>query len=397
MSLPSAKTKGTPEPSSDSRDVAVDGEACPYPRPETDFSNWERLTLSDSRNLLRVLRLLSRKFSLGSVTEAIHALNADELRAEMEYYRSNDFRKRPNSFFRKPKELPKVCLSTPHPLSRGEIVDLLFRSHFTPKYRPFVSEFESFRDNQNVHARMWRHPNNEHLGTVIAIHGWFMGDQRINALTMMPGYFFRLGLNVILYELPYHGRRAPAASSDISLFPSARLARTNEGFAQAIFELRALAKWVASEDDKPLGAVGMSLGGYTAALWGSLDPLAFVVPVVPLVSIADMVWPILYETEKARHEMGLELEDLRAMYAVHCPLSYRPKVPLERRMIIAGTGDPIIPDTQPKQLWEHWDHARIHWFAGSHLGQIVESEALSHVRDFLRGLNLAHNDLLEVE
>ena len=93
---------------------------------------------------------------------------------------------------------------------------------------------------------------------------------------------------------------------------------------------------------------------------------------------------------------GLNLEDLKAIYAVHCPLSYQPKTPLAHRMIIAGLGDPIIPPSQPQMLWEHWAKPRIHWLQGGHIGQIVEGDALKQVHAFLLSLGLANRDPIDV-
>ena len=397
---PPSATSETEEVSSITR--RPDGEACPYPRANTDFSNWERLTLADRGSLLRVLRLLAKKFSWGSLADVVFRGDLKDMEDAIEYYRSTNFVRRPGSFFRRPKELPKVCLSEPYPLEHGEILDLMFRSGFAPRYKPFETEFYEYKENLNVHARMWRHPPGECLGTIVAVHGWFMGDQRMNALTMMPGFFYRLGLDVVLYELPYHGRRAPLGAENSSLFPSAHVARTNEGFGQAIYELRSIAEWVKQENGKPLGAIGMSLGGYTAALWASLDNLAFVIPVVPLVSIADLIWNMVNDFENSPVDtkkidlQGFDLARLRAIYAVHCPLSYQSKVPHSKQLIIAGRGDPVIPSSQPQLLWEHWHRPRIEWFEGGHLGQIVEGDALHQVHRFLFGLKLAHHELMDI-
>lgn len=372
------------------------GDVCPFPRQPTEFSNWEKLTLSDRADLLRALRVLAKKFSLGTLADTALSGDLSAMQDAAEFYKSIKVTKRASNFFRRPKQLPQVCLSEPHILGDGEVVDLLFESHFTPRFLPFKKEFLSYPDNKKVHARMWSHPSGRNLGTIIAIHGWFMGDQRINALTMVPGFFYRLGLNVVLYELPYHGRRAPLDGNGQSLFPSAHLARTNEGFAQAIYELRLLAAWLKSEKTNgEVGAIGMSLGGYTAALWASLDKLAFVIPVVPLVSVADLAWSLLNKIDDSRVG-GVTLEELRAIYAVHCPLSFRPKVPRDRQLIIASSGDPIIPEEHPRALWEHWEKPEIHWFDGGHLGQIVGESALQCVHQFLIANKFAYAEPLKL-
>ncbi len=403
MTVVRLKKVAPPEEVAGLRPTLSSDEVCPFPRPGTDFSGWEKLTLSDGGDLLRILRVLSRKFSWSSLADSVLDPGTSDMRAEIEFYKKTRFEKKPGTFFRRPKELPQVCLSEPFALSEGEVVDLLFQTNFQPRYKPFQDEFVACRTNQKVHARMWRHPPGKSLGRIIAIHGWFMGDHRMSALTLVPGFFYRLGLDVILYELPYHGRRMPITDGGKqSLFPSAHVARTNEGFAQAIYELRTLAAWLDAEEKKPIGAIGMSLGGYTAALWASLDPLAFVIPVVPLVSIADLVWdvfckrPVDADPAKTQELFGFSRDELHALYAVHCSLSYKPKVPLNRRLILAGIGDPIIPRTQPEMLWEHWEKPRIHWFEGGHLGQIAEANALLQVHQFLLSLKLAHPELLPI-
>lgn len=380
-------------------------EFCPYPRPETSLSNWEKLTLADNQEVIRVLKILTKKFSINTIAEKALAAENNTLNLEnaFKYYLSKKFSVNPKSFFPVPKELPKICFSAPASLSRGEVVDLVFQSNFVPSYGPFREEFSQHKENQKVYARMWRHPKGESLGTVIGVHGLFMGDPRINAVTLVPGFFFRLGLDVILYEMPYHGRRIPEGAKDVSLFPSSHIARTNEGFAQAIYDLRSLAAWTASKNDLPVGTFGISLGGYTSSLWASLDKLDFAISVVPLVSMSEFVWKFIQNETVANKikEQNLELaqikyEELSALYAMHCPLSYQPKLPKERRMIIASKDDPIIPIEQAELLWKHWDCPKVHWLSGGHLGQVVEDPALKALYEFFYENGLCHKEPLEI-
>ena len=78
-----------------------------------------------------------------------------------------------------------------------------------------------------------------------------------------------------------------------ALFPSANLVRTNEAFGQAVFDLRALAAYLRANGAPSVGAIGMSLGGYTTALWASVDPtLAFAnLEVGPTGLNLDIVYP----------------------------------------------------------------------------------------------------------
>lgn len=379
-------------------------ESCDYPRSPTPFSFWENLTLSDSSEIARALKLIARRFAqLVFTRESIDHSLGDGILETMAFYERLD-PSAPQLFYPRPACVPKVCVSYPHALSAGEVFDITFRSDFTPLYDPFRAEFAGYEENRTAHARIWKHAPGTSKGCVIAIHGWFMGDQRINALALVPGFFFRLGLDVVVFELPYHGRRAPGGSDNsVALFPSMHVARTNEAVAQAIHDLRALRWWLNEQYGLPVGVAGMSLGGYMAALWASLDELAFVVPMVPMVSMDELGWRVVEDIKSKACASELDFWNtidrtrLAQIFAIHSPLRYRPRVPKERRMIIAGTGDDIVPAEQPQALWAHWDKPRMHWFTGGHLSELSGSSAFQEVHRFLHDLDLAYAEMLDVK
>lgn len=85
--------------------------------------------------------------------------------------------------------------------------------------------------------------------------------------------------------LPFHGPRAPVANRPAFPAPDPRF--TNEGFRQAVWDLTALLAWLRARGHGPIHLAGMSLGGYTAALLGTLvQDLASLLLVVPLASLA---------------------------------------------------------------------------------------------------------------
>lgn len=369
----------------------------------TRLSTWEQLTLMETAKVTRVLRRIARRFSVTSLSELMSEPNHQRLRSALSFYQREQFENRPKVFFKTPQGPPNVCLSSPHQLSRGKVLDLNFPSEFKPSYVPFRKEFESCQQNKHVFARMWKHPQDTNLGTIIAIHGWLMGDRRLSAVTLVPGYFFKLGLNVVLFELPYHGRRNPQQQRNLSLFPSSHLARTNEGFAQAIFELRSLVQWLEIEDKRPIGVIGFSLGAYVAELWASLDRLSFAICAAPLVSLAEAGWEMIRDpivdrgNVESRDLQDITLKDLKKAYAVHCPLTYQPKVEHSRRMILASTSDDLVPHTHPQELWQHWGKPKIQWVSGQHVDQILDAQTLDHVHSFLLSLGLAHAKPLEIQ
>ena len=127
------------------------------------------------------------------------------------------------------------------------------------------------------------------------------------------------------------------------------MARTNEAFAQTIFDARALMRHVERAGSGPIGAFGMSLGAYAAALLATLEErLAFAVAMIPVASLTDLVWgePLHHFRRREVEAHGVTLERFRELWQVHAPLLRPPLVPRERRFVIGALGDRICPPAQ---------------------------------------------------
>ena len=53
--------------------------------------------------------------------------------------------------------------------------------------------------------------------------------------------------------------------------------------------------------------------------------------------------------------------------AVSSPLSLAPRLPVERRFLIGGVADRLVPPDQVRDLWLHWDRPLIAWYQGGHM------------------------------
>ena len=350
---------------------------------ENRLSKFERATLTGGEELEKALQMLGRQFDGFSPNGQLEDINFDHIVSAEKFY--STFAKNPDDFFIPAKAKPSVVLKPVHGLADGIITDLEFTSAYRPRNPEFVQEFMSYEENRTVHARWWRHAQLP-KATIIAVHGWSMGDQRVNSLAFLPGTFFQLGYDVVLVELPFHGRRAPKKKHG-ELFPSSNMVRTNEAFGQIISDLRELRIYLETCERNVIGCMAMSLGAYAAALWGSLDPLDFMIPIVPVATLAELAWELI--TRDPRFEslrsQGLTLELLSSIYHVHCPLSHTAKVPPEKVLLIAGIGDSIVPSRQPKLLWDHWKRPQIYWFGGGHSAQFKKAGAMAAVVEFLKG------------
>jgi pimeloyl-ACP methyl ester carboxylesterase len=294
----------------------------------------------------------------------------------------------PDTYFL-PPPMPRVHARHVEELAGGgAIVDLSWASAHVPFLADFREEFAAHHENLTVHARWWRSPRPR--TTIVLLHGWGGGAWFLESRAFPVEYFRRLGLDVVLFQLPFHALRAPRGTRSGELFPSPHVVRTNEAFTQAISDLRALRTWLLEEHDVPrLGVAGMSLGGYTTALFASLVPdLAFAVPMIPAACFADLMWRNGEATPARKRAMaaGVTLPLLEGAFRVHSPLARTPLVAPERRFIIAGHGDRITPPDQAERLWRHWGEPPIHWFPGGHLAQVGRGDAFRALGKWLRPL-----------
>jgi len=303
----------------------------------------------------------------------------------------------PSPFFPAPD--PADVTLRPHgdgPLGT-QIVDLTYPSTYLAFHPTARDLLGSVSENATAHVRWWT--SGRSRPTIVLLHGWGGGNQWVTARTFQVPYWLRHGFDVASFVLPFHGARAPETSrSSIksgALLPSPNPLRTNEGFGQAIHDLRALSSWLRSRGSSAVGVMGMSLGGYTTALWASVagadDPggIDFAVAMIPAVSMSRLMWRH-GETNPTRRKAAAAgiTEDLLAdAFEVHAPLSRPVRLPKQRLAVIAGRGDRITPPDQAEALAAHWD-VPVSWFEGGHLAQVGRGDALRTVRRQLGALGL---------
>ena len=309
------------------------------------------------------------------------------------YYSSHKiWSKNPAAFFEKSNEIPQVESKLVHGLKDGSIIDLQFESAYESQNENCPEFNRLYPENSQVHARYWQHTENA-KATIVALHGWTMGDQRLNSLAFLPGYFYKMGFDVVLMELPFHGRRRPKSLTQQeadSLFPGSDLALTNEVIGQFIHDMRRLKLFLNQYGNQRTGCVGMSLGAYFAALWSSLDRLDFCIPIVPVVSMSDLAWnalkaaPNFYQLKV----QGMSKKVIEEGFSLHSPLTHSLQCESDRVLILAGLADNVVPSSQPRSLWRHWGKPQMHRFRGGHMAQFKDKRAISRIVKFLNELPL---------
>ncbi|MBW0017862.1 MAG: alpha/beta hydrolase [Mycobacterium sp.] len=293
--------------------------------------------------------------------------------------------------FPAPSELPKVSSRQASPLAErvahGTVDNIAFPSSFTAINPTMRKQWSTLQSNNTVRAQHWRHDDGPRP-TLCVIHGFMGSSYLLNGLFFALPWYYRSGYDVLLYTLPFHGRRAERFSpfSGFGYFSSG-LSGFAEAMAQAVHDFRSVVDYLRHTGVQRVALTGLSLGGYTTALLASVeDRLEAVIPNCPVVSpekLFDEWFPA-----NTLFRCGLLLgrisrDEVAAGLAYHCPLNYRPAVPKDRRMIITGLGDRLAPPDQSVMLWKHWEHCTMHWFPGSHVLHVSQADYLRRMNRFL--------------
>ncbi|HLL21867.1 MAG TPA: alpha/beta fold hydrolase [Kofleriaceae bacterium] len=298
----------------------------------------------------------------------------------------------PSPFFPTP-DAPAATLTVAGDGPLGtQVLDIAFPSAYEPFLPAARALHHAVTENHTVHARWWT--SDRGRPTIVLLHGWGGGNHWVTARAFVVPYWLRHGFDVAAFVLPYHGDRAPGGSG--ALFPSPNPMRTNEAFGQAVYDLRGLSMFLRAHGSSAIGAMGMSLGGYTTALWASvagpddIGGLDFAVAMIPAVSMASLMWrhgetsPMRVRAAKA----GITEDLLVDAFAVHSPTTRPARVPRTHLAVIAGRGDRITPPEHAEALAAHWG-VDVAWFDGGHLAQVGRGDALRAVRRQLCGLGFA--------
>jgi len=263
---------------------------------------------------------------------------------------------------------------------------------FAGRYRAYGRREATDRDADAILVEHWMHEREPPRGTVLALHGFSMGQPRLDAFALFAAQWFARGLDVALLTLPYHGARSPSdARFSGQRFAQPDPAAFNDAVRRAAYDVHVVRGWLREQTGLPVGLLGLSLGGYISSLLaGFCDDLDFVMPMVPPVCIGDLAWRFFEHSRRRRAGTApaYSRDELRAMYRVHSPLTFRLRVAKERVLIIAGRGDRIVPPEHPNALWQHWGQPHIHWFSGSHLAPFGRARILAAATDHLSALGI---------
>jgi pimeloyl-ACP methyl ester carboxylesterase len=266
------------------------------------------------------------------------------------------------------------------------VADGCFDARWPSAYAPWnpetVEPWMAADANRTAHARLF--PSERPGPVVLFLHGYGAGHFGVEERLWPTAALRRQGWSVIFPALPLHGRRAVPGRALKPTFPGADPRLVNEGFRQATHDLRALIGWLRHQGYGPIGAWGMSLGGYTTALLATVEPdLAFAGLIIPLGSIAD------YAHRHGRLGQGAQAEAMHAaLERVNAPISPYTRAPVlspDRVRIVAARHDRITGVAQAERLGRHFG-VEPTVCAGSHILQLGVRGAFRDLVRWMEGM-----------
>ena len=288
-----------------------------------------------------------------------------------------------DDFFLPVRAIAPVARAAPNELGVAQALDLSWNS----EYQPFLAELREryARTSQNHHAAVRLLTAQEKRPVAVLIHGYMTGHYHVEQRLWPLQRFLRSGYDVALFTLPFHGLRANPLRRGAPEFPGADPRFSNEGFRQVIGDLRNFVHWLKAGGHPEVGVMGMSLGGYTAALLATVEAeLSFCIPIIPLASLADFA----REQGELSAAPAAEAEEhalLDRIYRVISPLERKPRISPARTLVVAAKADRITPVAHARKLAAHFGSPLVSWHGG-HLLQLGRDACFRRVETLLREL-----------
>lgn len=270
----------------------------------------------------------------------------------------------------------------------GSAVEEILQQLGIDKRGDLRDKYLAIAPNRVAHARWFRHARGPRP-CVVLVHGYMGGSYALEERVWPVQKLWDSGLDVVLTVLPFHGpRRAPARGYLPPAFPSNDPRFTVEGFRQMVVDHRALFSYLSNGNVASLGVMGMSLGGYSAALLSTLEQqLRFSVLFIPLAAIDEFAYRHGRMVGSASEQIA-QREALRQAQLAVSPLTRTSLVKPENVLVIAGEADRVTGLAHASKLASHFG-AELVTFEGGHLLQLGKGRAFAPVFELLEREGLA--------
>ncbi|HEU4403064.1 MAG TPA: hypothetical protein VFT43_13270 [Candidatus Polarisedimenticolia bacterium] len=246
-----------------------------------------------------------------------------------------------------------------------------------------------FEETNVAVGRLYRNRRVPDAPVVLISHGWAHKTLKtIEHLYVRP--FVKAGFSVAFVLHPLHFERTPPGAYSGELVVSADVVLTVEAFRQGVIDLLCAANWLRSKGHAPIGLFGYSLGAYLAGIMAAVrGDWSFVVlgaggdsPVSPILDT-----PLGRNIREDLEACGmLDRDKVTRAWRIISPAAFRPLVPRERILLVAGRYDRIILPASVRRLWRLWGRPRLEWLDRGHYALLATNRGLmAQVIPFMRG------------
>ena len=228
-------------------------------------------------------------------------------------------------------------------------------------------------------GRLYRNTRLADAPLVMISHGWAHRSLKtIEHLYVKP--FLRAGFSVVFVMHPLHFERTPPGAYSGELVVSADLVLTVEAFRQGVIDMLGAANWLRATGRPRIGLFGYSLGAYLAGIMGAVrGDWEFLV----LGAAGDSPSSPILDTDlgtNIREDLAacgmLDRERVMRSWRVISPGSFRPLVPKECILLLAGRYDRIVLPASVRRLWNAWGRPRLQWLDRGHYGLLATNRGL---------------------
>ena len=278
----------------------------------------------------------------------------------------------PGRFYHAGAKVPRVSVRPAGRIAGADVARFTF-----PTLHPM-----KFPETNVAVGRLYRNLRDPRAPVVLISHGWAHRTLKtIEHLYVRP--FLRAGFSVAFVAHPLHFERTPPGAYSGELVVSADVVLTVEAFRQGVIDMLGAANWLRSAGHVRIGVFGYSLGAYLAGIMGAVrGDWAFVVlggagdsPVSPILDT-----PLGRNIREDLAACGmLDRDKVTRAWRVISPGAFRPLVPKDRILLVAGRYDRIMLPISARRLWRAWGRPRLEWLRRGHYTLLATNRGLMSV------------------
>ena len=263
------------------------------------------------------------------------------------------------------------------------------------RWSQYAVEFSSahpigYEESNVVHGEYFQPLGVERAPLAILVHGW--GERGAVPCQMMAPSLAKRGIASFVLYLVFHPSRMPVAMKQRA--PDLTPDEWYEGYRASVIEIRQIIDWAATRpeiDERKIGVVGVSMGGFISAIAMGVDErIGAGVFIISGGNSARVTWEsrrpaverrclcTVEECYQVRREVypqyiaevvakGLENVSPPKRCFLTDPLTYTPFLRQRPVLMINALWDEAIPKSATLDFWNECGQPPIIWLPGTHI------------------------------